>query len=68
MPSISHLGAVNVYPFPSRSRAPQSAVQEGEGAVVELYGPPLARMEFGSAWYHEAAMQDEGDDRRREGH
>lgn len=68
MASISQLGASNVYRFPSRSRPSQPVAREGEGSVAELFGPPLARMEFGSAWYHEAAMQEEADEERRDQH
>lgn len=68
MPSTSHHGASNVYHFPTKSRPPQPVAREGQGSVAELFGPPLARMEFGSAWYHEAAMQDEADNDQQESH
>ena len=48
-----------IYQF--RGKAPAAAIQayraEG-GSVTDLRSPRLAVVEFGSGWYHEAAVKD----------
>jgi len=58
MASTNHIATAKLYKFPVRARA-QSAARGGYAPVAELHGPRLQRMDFGSAWYHDAAMADE---------
>lgn len=62
-------GSATIHQFPARMRSTAVARDGGRAAVTELRGPRLERMEFGSAWYHEAAMEEEeASERQRDGH
>lgn len=67
MASTNHIATANIYKFPVRARA-QASSRASYSPVAELHGPRLERMDFGSAWYHDAAMEDAQRSPKRDGH
>jgi hypothetical protein len=57
--------SAKIYAFPSRARNTGSSVSEQPSSVVELTARRLPRVEFGSGWYHEAALEEARQDARR---
>ena len=68
MASASHTVSAKIYQFPQKARVDAGVPGGSSRPVAELWGPRLERMDFGSGWYHEAAMQEEAEARKREGH
>lgn len=70
MASTAHMSTATIYQFPTRARVESSAASRADRAsVAHLHGAPLARTEFGSGWYHEAAMREEDEQSwKNEGH
>jgi hypothetical protein len=66
MSDTSNRGSATIHPFPAGGRAGLSrfgAVREaGEARVARLF-PPVAVVEFGSGWYHDAAIEAEAAER-----
>lgn len=66
MSDTSNRGSATIHPFPTGGRAGLSrfgAVREaGEARVARLF-PPVAVVEFGSGWYHGAAIEAEAAER-----
>ncbi len=52
-----------IIPFPSRSKGGKGTNRDARQSVEQL---PVAVCDFGSGWYHDAAMQDEA--RKRPSH
>jgi Protein of unknown function (DUF2735) len=52
-----------IYQFPVKARAPKATTNAGGRKVIEL---PVrtATVEFGSGWYHDAAMQQDAEQAR----
>ena len=50
-------GTAQIYEFPRRVAA-NDGLRRGDSRVVSLRLPQVATVEFGSGWYHEAAVQD----------
>ena len=46
-----------IYQFPVKARAHKASTPAGGRKVIELPAR-VATVEFGSGWYHDAAMQD----------
>ena len=67
MSETSHISTSNVHPFPTKARG-QAVNRDGFASVTELHGPRLERTEFGSGWYHEAAMDEEAQSPRHDQH
>lgn len=68
MASTTSMTTAKIYEFPVKRRAEAPAYSGARSQVSDLRAPPLARMDFGSAWYHEAAMQEEAAPWKRDGH
>jgi hypothetical protein len=64
MTTTSPRGSAKIYQFPVRARAGQRGANP---AVAEMAAARLPRVEFGSGWYHEAAIEEERS-RLRDGH
>ncbi len=47
-----------IYEFPRKFRSPGGEVRRGDKTVALFPAQPLPEIEFGSAWYHEAAVQE----------
>jgi len=58
MQTPSHRETATILAFPKRTLERRRPGLAG-GNVVELAARPLPLVEFGSGWYHEAAMQEE---------
>ena len=54
-----------IYQFPVRDRATKVNHRESQKKVAELAAARVADAEFGSGWYHEAAIQDAERARKR---
>jgi Protein of unknown function (DUF2735) len=54
-----HLGSAKIYQFPARPRTALGGSRPGENPVAASLTPRVAAA-CGSAWYHEAALQDAG--------
>ncbi len=65
MASTTHIATAKVYKFQARGRT-QPVSRGGYSPVAELHGPRLERMDFGSAWYHDAAMDEQREHKRDE--
>ena len=50
--------SARIYAFPARARKSGSRVNEQPASVVELALRRLPNVDFGSGWYHEAAIED----------
>ncbi len=64
MTTTSHRGSAKIYQFPVRGRAGRRSVNR---AVAELAAARLPRVDFGSGWYHDAAIEEERS-RQKDGH
>ncbi|MEA3149143.1 MAG: hypothetical protein QOD56_82 [Gammaproteobacteria bacterium] len=53
-----HRGPAKIYQFPTRSRPALGGSRPGENPAPNL--TPHVAAACGSAWYHEAAIQDAG--------
>ncbi len=53
-----------IYQFPVKARAPKAGQQAGTRKGVELPAG-MATVEFGSGWYHDAAVQQDAEQARR---
>jgi hypothetical protein len=65
MTSMSDRGSAKIYQFPVGGR---SASRASRAAVVELTAANLPKIEFGGSWYHDAAIEEELQTRKRDGH
>jgi len=54
------LGSAKIYQFPTRPRTAPGGARQGEIAAAANLTPRVAAATCGSAWYHEAALQDAG--------
>jgi hypothetical protein len=50
--------SAKIYEFPRRARATADGQHEGNKPAVDLRSQQAPVVEFGSGWYHEAAIQD----------
>lgn len=57
MPENSVRETAQIIPFPARSRGSKSLLRDGMRQSVDRLPVPMC--DFGSGWYHDAAMQDE---------
>ena len=67
MSDNSSRGSATIHPFPAGGRAGLSrfgAVREAAEARVTRLFPPVAVVEFGSGWYHQAAIEADEATRR----
>ncbi len=48
-----------IIPFPARNRASKSSLRDGATRGVDRLPAYVATCEFGSGWYHDAAMEEE---------
>ncbi len=59
-----HRGPAKIYQFPTRPRPALGGYREdaraGENPAITNPAPRVAIAACGSAWYHEAALQDAG--------
>jgi hypothetical protein len=55
-----HLGSAKIYQFPTRPRPTVGGSRPGEIPAAANLTPRVAAAACGSAWYHEAALQDAG--------
>jgi hypothetical protein len=55
-----HRGPAKIYQFPTRSRPAISGFRPGENPAAANPMAHVAAAACGSAWYHEAAIQDAG--------
>jgi hypothetical protein len=51
-------GSAEIIPFPIRARVPAAEPREMETAVTKFLLPRTAKVAFGGAWYHEAAIEE----------
>jgi len=51
-------GSAKIYQFPPRGRFVGSAQREESNASANLASPRVARIAFGSGWYHDEAIQE----------
>jgi hypothetical protein len=54
-----------IYAFPSRARNNGIRQREQAAPLTDLVSRRLPRVEFGSGWYHDAAIEDAQTDARR---
>ena len=57
-------GSATIHPFPTGGRAGTvrfGAVRDGGEATIARLFPAVAVVEFGSGWYHDAAIQADAD-------
>ena len=54
-----HRETAKIYAFPSRAETSRRSVISQSAPVADLLARRLPRTDFGSGWYHEAAMQEE---------
>lgn len=57
--------SAKIYQFPSRGRMAAGGRREDAKPALELTLPRASRVEYGSGWYHEAAIQEAEQGRRR---
>ena len=55
-----HRGPAKIYQFPTRPRSALGGHREDAGENPATPAPRIAAAACGSAWYHEAALQDAG--------
>lgn len=55
----------NIYAFPSRALNSGNHRWEGARPVADLTSRRLPRVEFGSGWYHDAAIDEAQQDAKR---
>jgi hypothetical protein len=53
-------GSAKIYQFPTRPRAALGGSRPGEIPAAANLTPRVVATACGSAWYHEAALQDAG--------
>ncbi len=56
--------SAKIYPFPQRRRAP-IADTHGKAAASDVVAVRFSKAVFGSGWYHDAAVQDAQNPRKR---
>jgi hypothetical protein len=61
-------GTATIYQFPAKTRAAAGRQGYGEASVGALPGAFLPRMDFGSGWYHDAAIAEDRQTRQRDDH
>jgi hypothetical protein len=54
-----------IYQFPIRDRAVRVAQRESQKKIADLASAGIASAEFGSGWYHQAAIEEAEQARRR---
>ena len=57
--------SARVYAFPVRARKSGSCANEQAASVVELAARRLPKVDFGSGWYHEAAIEEAQKEKKR---
>lgn len=57
MPESPIRETAEIIPFPARSRGGKASLRGSTRQVVEQ--APVAVCDYGSSWYHDAAMQEE---------
>ncbi|MFG1398886.1 DUF2735 domain-containing protein [Roseixanthobacter pseudopolyaromaticivorans] len=65
MATSQYPGSAKIYAFPTGGRAGVSSRQTPAKPVNDLAAMQIATMNFGSSWYHEAAIQDAETPRKR---
>ncbi|HTT46550.1 MAG TPA: DUF2735 domain-containing protein [Pseudolabrys sp.] len=59
MSTNTYHGTAEIIPFPSRARPSTGEPRDGDNnTVMSFPSPRVARVAFGSGWYHEAAIQE----------
>lgn len=58
MSMSGHRESARIYEFPRRIRAATGEQRRNDNKPVVLQSMPFPQIEFGSCWYHEAAVQD----------
>jgi hypothetical protein len=53
-----HSGSAQIYQFPVRVRAGVASHREDVSPAAVLTLPQIAKVVFGSSWYHEEAVQE----------
>jgi Protein of unknown function (DUF2735) len=56
---MTETGTAKIYPFPIRPRATKAVQRDGQRKVAEIGSGRLPQTDFGSGWYHDAAIKDE---------
>jgi Protein of unknown function (DUF2735) len=57
--------SAKIYQFPAGGRAALSGAREMTKPASDVKAPPAVRVVFGSSWYHEAAVQEAEQSRKR---
>ncbi|OYX74608.1 MAG: hypothetical protein B7Y95_05940 [Rhizobiales bacterium 32-66-11] len=65
MASSQYSGSAKIYAFPAGGRAGVSGRQTPAKPVNDLAAMQIATQNFGSSWYHEAAIQEAETPRKR---
>ena len=58
MTTVSGRESARVYQFPTKAAAATRRQSQGGQFATDVTAPRMPTVEFGSAWYHEAALQD----------
>ena len=58
MSTNSYRGSAEIIPFPVRARSNSVEAREAATPVAKFPSPRAVKVASGSAWYHEAAIQD----------
>ncbi len=65
MAASSHKETAKIYTFPVRARTTGPEAYHGSAKpVADLSAARLPRVDFGSGWYHDAAIQDTSEPRK----
>jgi hypothetical protein len=60
-----HPGSAKIYQFPVRARTTSASNREQTKSSAEFTSPQITETTFGSGWYHEAAIQEAEQLRKR---
>jgi|HubBroStandDraft_4_1064222.scaffolds.fasta_scaffold2359411_1 hypothetical protein len=65
MPTSAYRETAKIYAFPTRERAVANSLRDSAKSAADLAAARLPRIEFGSGWYHDAAIQEDAETRKR---
>ena len=65
MPTTSARESARIYQFPAKSTAAMRGQRQDGKFAADLAASRVRGVEFGGAWYHEAALQEDAERSRK---